>query len=107
MRQYPTLENGKMTSANQRYWPGGTVKLTAMDVTVLNAVQFLYDRDRRVTVNSLIAEVNINRSSLHWHLTYLKRVGLVTWTVGEHGTLRPAVERVFTTAEQSQLADVL
>lgn len=51
---------------------------------------------RRPTVPSLVDELHKSKSTIHFHLMNLRRLGLVTWEHGKAGTLRPkVVERPF------------
>lgn len=102
------MADGKMSALDRELMPvDGAVKLHASDVAVLNAVQFVTDRDGRATVRTVAAATGTSVSPVFKHLRYLRSLGLVTWDPVRNGTLRLTVERVFTPAEQSQLVDVL
>lgn len=61
---------------------------------VLLAFLSLYADEGRVTVREIADELELSPSTVHAHLWTLRRLGLVTWTLGTRGTLRPAVRPV-------------
>lgn len=61
---------------------------------VLLALIAVYERDGRATVSSVAAEAGRSVVVTHSRLVELRRLGLVTWTDGTAGTLRPAVKVV-------------
>ena len=56
---------------------------------VFAAVLEVYARDGRATVRSVAREAGVSKSTAHHHLRRLHAEGLVSYTPGCQGTLRP------------------
>lgn len=77
MRLDPALERVPVTSAQLR---------------VLLAADHLHAHTGRCTVRSIADATGLRSlSTVHFHLAALRRKGLITWTPGAAGTLRPTV----------------
>lgn len=48
----------------------------------------LHDGRLTHSYNDLMAATGLARSSIHWSLTQLRHLGLVTWEPGKRGTIR-------------------
>lgn len=63
--------------------------LPAAQARTLTALIRVYNRDGRATMRTVAAEADRNVSVVFGDLQRLRRAGLVAWTDGETGTLRP------------------
>ncbi len=72
-----------------RRCPQADPHLSHPRVVVLLALAHVYQRDRRATFRQVADVAGVNLSTVHTHLTALRRLGMVEWTDGEAGTLRP------------------
>lgn len=61
---------------------------------VLLGLLHVHERDGRATVRSLADETGRSINPTHRHLRRLRDAGLVAWTPGSAGTLRPLVTPV-------------
>lgn len=68
--------------------------LSSTDIETLLAVVNLADRSPTITVRDVAAYRGRTVSTTHAHLWVLRNLGLVEWTDGQSGTLRPTVRRV-------------
>lgn len=75
--------------------PPGAVRIPPGAVHALNAIDYVYRRDGRVTILSAMRAAGLkSTSAMHYHVVRLRALGLVTWEPGRMGTLRPTVDRV-------------
>lgn len=71
------------------------VPLGEAPLRVLAAVDFLLHRDGRATHDSIAEACGLSsKSTVHSHLTWLRRIGLIDWDENRPGSIRLAVERV-------------
>lgn len=63
-------------------------------IRVLLGLLAVYGEHGRATVRTVARAVGRNVSTTHSHLSFLRAQGLVTWTDGESGTLRPLVQEI-------------
>lgn len=61
---------------------------------VLLSLVHVYERDGRATVRSVAQAADRTLNPVHRQLAYLRDEGLVDYTPGKTGTLRPLVRRV-------------
>jgi len=67
-----------------------TLAITPSNMRVLHAVSVIYLERGYVTHEMLIDALGLTRSTIHEHLSALRKMGLVTWERGKMGTIRPA-----------------
>lgn len=58
-------------------------------IVVLLALAHVYQAGGRATFRQVAEVAGVNLSTVHTHLSSLRRLGMVEWTEGEAGTLRP------------------
>lgn len=68
-----------------------TVSLGSTTTDVLAAVHRLHG-DGPLSVRAVADHCGLSKAAAHYHLSVLRSVGHVTWTLGRHGTLRPVAE---------------
>lgn len=70
------------------------VPLDPLTVATVNALLIVHAHDGRATVRDVADVAGVSVSTAHQHLVDARELGLVTWTPGRAGTLRPAMRLV-------------